>query len=96
MPVKMVEEGNTYLSTSATEEQKEEVLKNAFDLMDEMRDKGLNFFVGVFKDDGVVLAGRGTPHQMILLAESLVDKADRTNREVDLLDLLKTFFDKHS
>lgn len=97
MPVKVAREGKTTKTANATEEETKEVEVGAMNLLQEAFDSKLSFFLGVFKEEdgipGVLLTGHGSPSDMILMAESLVDKAERTRPPVgDFLEMLQDFF----
>lgn len=103
MPVQMVDEGKTFPSVTATDEQKQLVMDGADNLMKKAKEQDLNFFLGVFEKDkdgvpGVTLTGRGNPNEMILFAESLLSKAERVQPPLmgGFLDTLKEIFGAES
>lgn len=96
--MKMVDEGKSYLTEGATQEQKDETMDAALAMLMEAREKDLPFFIGVFKEVegklGLEMTGRGTPRNMAMMAECLIDKAETTPVPPmePLLDLLQDIF----
>lgn len=97
MSVRVAREGKTIETAKADPAEIKAVEIGAMNLLQEAFDNKLSFLLGVFRVEdgtpGVILTGHGSPSDMILMAESLVDKAERTRPPMgDFLGMLQDIF----